>query len=154
MLADFANSKLEPTRMYVMAVDVLATLFHYDVIKRKYFPRYCPFVWGIYLSPVDSPHKGTDLMLLYCPSEQIVQQTLDWPLIRDVMTVIWRCRNGPRYQKLWCLHSMMTSSNGNMFRVTGHLCGEFTGDRWIPRTKASDAELWCFLWSAPETTVE
>ena len=25
------------------------------------------------------------------------------------------------------------------------LCGEFTGHRWIPRTKASDAELWCFL---------
>ena len=22
--------------------------------------------------------------------------------------------------------------------------------RWIPRTKASDAELWCFLWSAPK----
>ena len=39
---------------------------------------------------------------------------------------------------------MMTSSNGNIFRVTGHLCGEFTGPRWIPRTKASDAELWCF----------
>ena len=45
---------------------------------------------------------------------------------------------------------MMTSSNGNIFRVTGHLCGEFTGPRWIPRTKASDAELWCFLWYAPE----
>ena len=36
---------------------------------------------------------------------------------------------------------MMTSSNGNIFRVTGHLCGEFTGHRWIPRTKASDAEI-------------
>ena len=24
---------------------------------------------------------------------------------------------------------------------------------WIPRTKASDAELWCFLWSAPEYLV-
>ena len=24
---------------------------------------------------------------------------------------------------------MMTSSNGNLFRVTGHLCGEFTGPR-------------------------
>ena len=35
---------------------------------------------------------------------------------------------------------MMTSSNGNIFRVTGPLCGEFTGHRWIPRTKASDAE--------------
>ena len=41
--------------------------------------------------------------------------------------------------------TMMTSSNGNIFRVTGHLCGEFTGDRWIPRTKASDAEPWCFF---------
>ena len=39
----------------------------------------------------------------------------------------------------------MTSSNGNIFRVTGHLCGEFTGHRWIPRTKASDAELWYFF---------
>ena len=50
----------------------------------------------------------------------------------------------------------MTSSNGNIFRVVaGHLCGEFTGHRWIPRTKASDdAELWYFLWSAPESTVE
>ena len=30
------------------------------------------------------------------------------------------------------------------FRVTGHLCGEFIGPRWIPRTKASDAVLWFF----------
>ena len=44
----------------------------------------------------------------------------------------------------------MTSQNGNIFRVTGHLCGEFIGLRWIPRTRASDAELWCFLWSALE----
>ena len=27
---------------------------------------------------------------------------------------------------------MMTSSNGNIFRVTGHFCGEFTGHRWFP----------------------
>ena len=47
----------------------------------------------------------------------------------------------------------MTSSNGNIFRVTGDLCGEFTSPRWIPRTKSSDAELWCFLWSASESTV-
>ena len=44
----------------------------------------------------------------------------------------------------------MTSSIGNIFRVTGHLRGEFTGHRWIPRTKASDAELWCILWCAPD----
>ena len=39
----------------------------------------------------------------------------------------------------------MTSSNGNIFRVSCHMCGEFTGPRWISRTKASDAELWCFF---------
>ena len=33
----------------------------------------------------------------------------------------------------------MASTNGNIFRVTGHLCGEFTDHQWIPRTKASDA---------------
>ena len=43
---------------------------------------------------------------------------------------------------------MKTSSNENIFRVTGPLCWEFTGHRWIPLTKAWDAELWCFLWSA------
>ena len=45
---------------------------------------------------------------------------------------------------------MMTSSNGNIFRDTGPLCGH----RWIPLTKTSVAELWCFHWSAPDQDVE
>ena len=49
--------------------------------------------------------------------------------------------------------NMMTPSNGNIFRVTGPLWGEFTDHRWIPLTRASDAELWCFLWSACEQNV-
>ena len=44
----------------------------------------------------------------------------------------------------WTTGNMVTSSNGNIFHVTGPLCGEFTGHRWIPLTKTSDAELWCF----------
>ena len=48
----------------------------------------------------------------------------------------------------------MGSSNGNIVRVTSPLCGKSTGDRWIPLTKASEAELWCFLWSSPEQTVK
>ena len=43
-------------------------------------------------------------------------------------------------------HNMMTSSNENIFRVTGPLCGEFTGHRRIPHTKAGDAELWCLCY--------
>ena len=42
---------------------------------------------------------------------------------------------------------MMTSSNGDIFRVASPLCGQFTGHRWIFLTKARDAKLWCFLWS-------
>ena len=48
----------------------------------------------------------------------------------------------------------MTSSYGNIFRVAGPLCGEFIGHRWISHTKASDTELWCFLWSRPAPRVE
>ena len=32
--------------------------FHDDIIKWKHFPRYWPFVGGIYLWLVDSPQKG------------------------------------------------------------------------------------------------
>ena len=31
-------------------------------------------------------------------------------------------------------------SNGNIFCVTGPLCGQFTGHRWIPLTKVSETE--------------
>ena len=51
------------------------------------------------------------------------------------------------------VHDMMTSSNGDILRITGHLCGEFSGPRWIPHTKASDAELWYFHWSAVYLTI-
>ena len=60
-------------------------------------------------------------------------------------------RNGkPSVAMILWKRVVMTSSNGNIFRVTGPLCEEFTGHRWIPLTKATDAELWCFLWSVPE----
>ena len=75
---------------------------------------------------------------LVCMNEHHVRETIQF-LNGNIM--IW----------LFC---MMTSSNGNIFRVTGPLCREFTGHRSIPLTKASDAELLCFLWSASEQTVE
>ena len=69
----------------------------------------------------------------------------------------WSFSN-PHLSFMWFVRSMMTSSNENISRVTGHLCGEFTGDRvtghlcgeftgprWIPLTKASDAEFDVFF---------
>ena len=45
-------------------------------------------------------------------------------------------------------HDMMTSSNGNIFRVTGPLCGEFTGPRWIPTQRPVTRNFDVFLYLA------
>ena len=70
-------------------------------------------------------------------------RNLEWPLSKVIYWPI-------QWHSDTRMEHMMTSSNANIFRVTGHLCREFTGHWWIPRTKASDAELWCFLWSTPD----
>ena len=87
-------------------------------------------------------------MLQYNPGNMCVHE-MYWPFdVRVDWLLLWQLYDWLRVKKHEC---MMTSSNGNIFRVTGHLCGEFTGHQWIPRTKASDAELWYFLWSTPES---
>ena len=40
---------------------------------------------------------------------------------------------------------MRTTSHGRAYRFTGTFWGESTGHRWIPLTKASDADLCCLL---------
>ena len=47
--------------------------------------------------------------------------------------------NGIRTSECRKRKDMMSSSNGNICSVTGPSCGEYTGHRWIPRTKASNA---------------
>ena len=94
----------------------------------------------------------------HCPCRNIsmtVTMTNVFPIVmylyqrvRGLCPHLWVKVSPRSWASIVC--DMMTSSNGNIFRITGHLCGEFTGPRWIPRTKASDAELWCFLWFAPE----
>ena len=88
-----------------------------------------------------------------CPSFETPWRSCDVTLMETVIKIILRCillvlAMNSDWTHLPLLKYMMTSSNGNIFRVTGPLFGEFTGHRWISLTKASDAELLCFLWSA------
>ena len=69
-------------------------------------------------------------VLLYLP---FISYDLDMNYKNEIYGIIWT----------WWRHQIETFSV-----LLAHLCGEFTGLRCIPRTKASDAELWCFLWSA------
>ena len=106
---------------------------------------------GEFTGPRWIPHtKASDAGLWYFfdvrPNKQLSKQSWGW-WFETLSSSIWRHRNDRTYSFLGCL--MVTSSNGNILRATGPLRGEFTGHWWIPLTRASDAELWCFLWSAP-----
>ena len=92
---------------------------------------------------------------IICISIPIKTEVMHIVIFSDWLTVTSNWSVVPLYITA-CQHSlnMMTSSNGNIFHVTGPLYGEFTGHRWIPLTKASDTELCYFHWSAPEPTVE
>ena len=52
------------------------------------------------------------------------------------------------------LFHMITSWNGNVFRVHGLLWGESTCQRWIPLTKDQQCRIWCFLWCQPKQTFD
>ena len=58
---------------------------------------------------------------------------------RDRVNIKGYYGNSPWYPT----HYMMTSSNGNIFRVTGPLCGEFPSQR--PVTRSFDVSLICAL---------
>ena len=87
-------------------------------------------------------HKGisytvlTTILPLFSDSNQIKEQI--WSALSPLGGIYWhddviKWKHFPRcWPFVWGIHQ----------------------SRWLPRTKASDAELWCFLWSAPELTIE
>ena len=84
-----------------------------------------------------------------------------WLIISELLCHPFECASWQEMLKISLLgmslnisNFVMTSSNGNIFRVTGPLWGESTGHQWIPLIKVSDAELSSFLWSEPQQTVE
>ena len=155
---------------------------HDDVIKWKLFSALLATCAGNSPIPGEFPTqrpvtRSFDVYFDLRPNKRLSKQMLGW-WFETLSRPLWRHRNedrdmdasgtrvlisilpiqmydndnGPNGISLG--RSMMTPSNGNIFRVTGFLCGEFPGHRWIPCTKASDAELWCFLWFVTEQMVE
>ena len=93
---------------------------------------------------LDSPHKGPVTRTFYILSVASLIKSLNkWqrcPVVWNTSALMWltimrhatphddviKWKHFPRY---W------------------PFVREFTGPRWIPHAQASDAELWCFLWS-------
>ena len=73
-------------------------------------------------------------MVYYLSTKPLPEPTLNCcPL-----TIKWNLRLTMQDSQGLVFQDLMTSSNENILRVTGPLCGEFTGHRWILLTRASD----------------
>ena len=97
-----------------------------------------------YLSLSEIPVSGTKGLKSYGTQERLNPTTASscqnqswyimlWASVRSCNGVEMCFPKTPYNFACWRLY-VMTSSNGDIFRVTGPLCGEFTGQRWIPLT--------------------
>ena len=112
-------------------------------------------VWSITFEVVLLVAILCDILYRYMPKmySNTSQELFPWFTLFYVLMVLvgdWYYHS--RLLKWHC--NMMTSSNGNLFRVTGLLYGIFTGHPWLPLTKASDAELWCFFYLSPNKRLD
>ena len=80
---------------------VILYMCHHDILisimtSSKSFPTLLSLWAGKPQVKVDSPHKGTvtrTFDVFVVSLKKTVEQTLDWPVFRDAMTVIWRRLN-------------------------------------------------------------
>ena len=125
-------------------------LEHLAINMRK---RQCLSTWKLSLSfntNVTLVTVRRDKAVLYggviwsSTSAEIMDQTGKYLVIFDlygtVAYIFGVFANSPHK----CMY-MMTSSTVNTVRVSGHLCGYFTGDRLISLTKVSDADVFFHL---------
>ena len=145
--------RIEFTVIFIWVADLVK--FHDDALLWRRFLHYWYFVREIRRVLLDSPNQGPVMwsfvvffvVFQFKPLHK--QSSVRW------LETPWRSWYAIVMINVWDYHVfMMTSSNRSIFRDTGPLWRESTGDRGIPLTKASDAELWCFFWSTPEQTAE
>ena len=133
-------SQVKPVLGYYQLSSILLLVTNIDDISRK-IKQFSQEKMGIWKCRLKNDGRFVSVVILLTVGSLAPSQSYDFSRIKPFnFMCIWRI--------------MKTSSNGNLFRVTGPLWGEFTGHRWIPLIKASDAELWCLIWSAHEQTVE
>ena len=100
--------------------------------------------------PVD-PHKVPAVM-------ETVEQTFEGPSTWGAMMLLWHHCNGTMLSVFQVIRSLVPGTHHihddvikwKYFPCYWPFVPGIHWSRWIPRTKASDAELWCFLWSMAE----
>ena len=143
-------------------ITIVYSSVYSDADQRKH-ESFAPlaFVRGIHRSPVNSRHKGLVTRKMFPVDDVIMMTAIQLTQSRGwarLATHHYAWHNGTRsissnpghdfatssFCEIWWRHQMEAFSAYWPFVRGIHR------SRWIPRTKASDAELWWFLWSAPE----
>ena len=161
-------------RCGIVIVRLWGTYFYY-INKKALMKRYSKFhhfiencIWNICKMPaiLATPWKQTNYQIIVCSVKQHALQRVKHSSYEKGNCCFglfcWNSLDKNwSYGKIYsiaeqslcvtiCWYSWWRHQMETYFRVTGHLCGECTGQWWIPLTKASDAELWYFLWSTVE----
>ena len=149
---------MSTTASQITNLTIVYSTVHSDADQRKpQSSASLAFVRGIHRWSLISSHKGPITGKMF-PCDDVIMVTWKWDFARShINTDGWSTssRVPDLYIPLvsvpcfmsWCI--IMTSSDGNIFCVTGPF------ERNPPvLTKVSDTELWYFLWSAPEQMVE
>ena len=129
LLSPFELQVLSLNALWTSCVDKCVKCWPYNILK----------TWKVLIK---APSFGMEECFRTCKHTQVCQIQIQFYNTYGLIHPESLICSSRRIRIFGNLILMMTSSNGNIFRVTGPLCGEFTGHRWIPRTKASDAELW------------
>ena len=121
------------------------------VLSIKRFSHHWAFVGGIHCSAAEQTVESpVSLVMTALCNGQWTNVYTEFAVLSGVF--LEGCQGRFTSRKHVTMHDDVMKLN--IFRVAGPLWRKFTGYRWIPLTKASDAELWCFLSSAPEQLVE
>ena len=102
--------------------------WHVSWVKPRYSALYYDstlhvmWQWSVYSDCFSDFEITNHLNLLWVFRRKCYEDVRLLCICNHIMTQYW-------IEGIW-----MTPSNENIFRVTGHLCGEFTGHPWIPRT--------------------
>ena len=103
------------------------------------FPNYCDVTWGSLLLKSPATRLFAQLLIQANNKENIKAPHYLWlwpvvsqrPVLRKTLHFM-----KSSFHSTVIATGMMTLSNGNIFRVTGHLCGEFPAQR--PVTQSFD----------------
>ena len=99
--------------------------------------------------------RSIDIFFYLRPNKWLNKQWWDW-WFETPSSPLWRHCHAEICIQTWQPLSSLPHVEvikKKHFRVSGPFCREFTGHRWIFLTKTSDANPWCFLWSAIEQMI-